>query len=299
MKARSVAGIAILSACLAGMAHAQVQNPMNALPAQVKDAFSKGDFATVVNLLRPLADKGDAVAQTGLGLLYLSGIGVQKDLSEAAKLLRSASAKNNEIAEYELGTMYRDGRGVQKSEPDAERYFSAAANQGMPEAEFEMGKLYDPGYFEGEPAKITIETTGQQLNSNGVAISKDAVASARWYALAAQHGSSGAQYNLGNYYEEGIGVPQNYAEAARLYRAAAKQGYAFAQTNLGYIYMFGRGVPRDLTKAFVWSSIGASSGDPQAKQNLQVIQAKLTARQIATAQTLATQCVQSKFARCD
>ncbi len=37
-------------------------------------AYNKGDYATALRLLRPLAEQGDAAAQTNLGFMYESGL---------------------------------------------------------------------------------------------------------------------------------------------------------------------------------------------------------------------------------
>jgi uncharacterized protein len=42
-------------------------------------AHKRGDYATALRLIRPLADQGDADAQNILGLMYYSGRGVPQD----------------------------------------------------------------------------------------------------------------------------------------------------------------------------------------------------------------------------
>ena len=42
-----------------------------------------GDYATAASLWRPLADQGDAIAQTNLGMLYAKGHGVKRDFVRA------------------------------------------------------------------------------------------------------------------------------------------------------------------------------------------------------------------------
>jgi uncharacterized protein len=50
-------------------------------------AYRRGDYATELALLRPLADQGNAVAQTGLGWMYEYGHGVPQDYAEALVLI--------------------------------------------------------------------------------------------------------------------------------------------------------------------------------------------------------------------
>ncbi len=51
-------------------------------------AYVKGDFAQVIILLRPLAEKGNSEAQYKLGVMYEEGKGVVQDYEEASKWYR-------------------------------------------------------------------------------------------------------------------------------------------------------------------------------------------------------------------
>ncbi len=48
-----------------------------------KAAYNRGDFATALQLLRPLAEQGDASAQNDLGAMYANGQGVPRSLVQA------------------------------------------------------------------------------------------------------------------------------------------------------------------------------------------------------------------------
>ena len=45
--------------------------------------FQKGDYSHALAAWRPLADQGNAVAQNGLGIMYLDGKGVTQNTAEA------------------------------------------------------------------------------------------------------------------------------------------------------------------------------------------------------------------------
>src|ERR1019366_1438617 len=80
--------------------------------AQAEDA--QHDYATELKLLRPLAEQGNALAQTRLGYRYSEGKGVPKDDAEAVRWYRKAADQGNASAQYYLGRMYDTGRGVPK-----------------------------------------------------------------------------------------------------------------------------------------------------------------------------------------
>ena len=48
-------------------------------------AYDRGDYATALRLIKPLAAQGDANAQTQLGRMYEKGWGVPKNNKEAIK----------------------------------------------------------------------------------------------------------------------------------------------------------------------------------------------------------------------
>lgn len=82
-------------------------------------AAERGDFATALRLWRPLAEHGDAVAQSGLGILYAEGRGVPQDHAEAAKWNRLAAEQGYALAQYNLGVSYDTGEGVPQDDAEA------------------------------------------------------------------------------------------------------------------------------------------------------------------------------------
>src|SRR6476619_2669326 len=76
------------------------------------DAHARGDYAKALRLIRPLANDGNAAAQFNLGVMYLTGHGVQQDYSAAALWFRKAAEQGYAFAQSNLGALYRDGRGV-------------------------------------------------------------------------------------------------------------------------------------------------------------------------------------------
>ncbi len=65
-------------------------------------AFSVGDYEKAFKILKPLAEKGYAPAQYGVGFLYFSGFGVSEDKDEAKKWFEKAAAQGNGHAKYFL-----------------------------------------------------------------------------------------------------------------------------------------------------------------------------------------------------
>lgn len=78
------------------------------------DAFDKGDYATALRELKPLAEKGQSVAQVTLGLMYYQANGVAQDLHEALKWFLRAADQGEEMAQLSLGFLYAAGQGVDR-----------------------------------------------------------------------------------------------------------------------------------------------------------------------------------------
>ncbi len=87
-------------------------------------------------------------------------------------------------------------------------------------------------------------------------------------SMAAEHGNTKAQYNLGLHYANGRGVKQDYAIAVKWYTKAAEQGDVKAQCNLGWCYENGRGVKQDYATAVKWYTKAAEQGNARAQCNL-------------------------------
>jgi uncharacterized protein len=75
-------------------------------------AYERGEYAQAARLLRPLAEKEDAKAQSKLGMLYYRGNGVPKDYPVALRRFRKAAEQGDGSAQIMLGRMYFNGHGV-------------------------------------------------------------------------------------------------------------------------------------------------------------------------------------------
>jgi tetratricopeptide (TPR) repeat protein len=64
----------------------------------------------------------------------------------------------------------------------------------------------------------------------------DSKSAFRLMLAAAKLGDTGAQVNVGNYYDAGIGVRQNRAAAMYWYKRAYSRGYSCAAHNIGIIW---------------------------------------------------------------
>jgi TPR repeat protein len=164
--------------------------------------------------------------------------------------------------------IYKYGKGVTQDEREALKWFRLAAEQGHAEAQNFLGEI-------------------------------DYKEELKWNHKAAEQGDAKAQTKLGGIYIHGEGVTQDYKEAVKWWRLAAEQGYSPAQFYLGMIYKDGKvGVIKDMVIAHMWFDIAASSGHVTAKAGRDFLESKMTSEQIAKAQELARQCIESNYKDC-
>ena len=118
----------------------------NAGPFDDADAaHDRGDYAQELKILRPLAERGNPIAQFNLGSMYGEGQGVIQDYKEANKWYRLAAARGFARAQYNLGVMYSEGQGVIQDYKEANKWYRLAAAQGDAIAQFNLGVMYVAG----------------------------------------------------------------------------------------------------------------------------------------------------------
>lgn len=81
--------------------------------------------------MQTLAERGDARAQTLLGLSYAMGRGVPQYFPAAVYWYQSAAEQGNPTAQYLLGLMYDKGQGVVPDKIIAEKWLNLAAAKAL------------------------------------------------------------------------------------------------------------------------------------------------------------------------
>ena len=245
-------------------------------------AYSEGDYETALNEWHPLAEQGNASAQTNLGIMYQHGRGVEQNEAEAVRWYLPAAEQGNALAQTNLGIMYERGRGVEQNEAEAVRWYLPAAEQGNATAQSNLGIMYQQGrgveqndaeafrwyLLAAEQGNVLAQAFLGFMYSYGRGVEQNDAQAFLWYLLAAKQGNASAQTNLGIMYQYGRGVEQNEAESARWLRLAAEQGDARAQSMLGLRYQYGRGVERNEAEAVRWLRLAAEQGDARAQRRL-------------------------------
>jgi len=128
--------------CLLGISLLGFVGP--AAAAELDDAVAaarRGEYATALQRLSPLAEKGDARAQFDVGFMHAYGWGVPRNPAEGITWYRKAANQGLQVAQHFLGLAYVNGEGVRPDDAEAARWFTRAAVQGFSQAQYMLGLM--------------------------------------------------------------------------------------------------------------------------------------------------------------
>ncbi len=241
------------------------------------------------------ANAGHLRAQINLGLLYLRGQGVTRDLVQARAWLEKAAATDDPNALYALGRameehddrimansvraadLYRraaekghalaalryglalvDGLGVKRNPNGAQTWLLQANDSGVPEAALALGDL-------------SARTPASRDKAANEKIVERAVS---WFEVAARAGVPSAQFKLANAYFAGAGIARDPVQALAWYGRAAQQGLPEAEHAFGVMLMGGvAGTPEPI-EGYKWLVLAEAGGYPDSR----VVREKATAQ---------------------
>ncbi len=106
--------------------------------------FQQG--VSIEELITPCALNGNAEAENMLGRMYLEGIEVTKDETQAYQYISSAAAKDYANAQYNLGRLYKYGIGCDIDFVKAMDWFEKATANGNQRAAYSLGYMHFKGF---------------------------------------------------------------------------------------------------------------------------------------------------------
>jgi len=95
-------------------------------------AYNHENYVAASAILHPLADQGDARAQSYLGFMYSTGRGVPQNYVAAAYWYHRAAEQGDATAQYMLGLMYDKGQGVAQDYIEAHKWLNLASAHAAP-----------------------------------------------------------------------------------------------------------------------------------------------------------------------
>jgi len=202
------------------------------------------------------AEGGDAKAQHRLGMFYLQGIGVEKDIGKAFEWIKKAAWQ---------GEMVYDD--VKKAiDPIKE-----AAERGEAEAQYNLALCYLRGFGVWPEGGIKYDLD-LKLNPGEpyfVHVVPDFKTPNELLKKAVAQGHVAAKYELGMRYKYTA-----KKEAFELFKQAAEKENTLAQYELAKCFHYGMGVEKDEAMAIQWYKKAADQGNQLARSQFEQFQIK-------------------------
>lgn len=221
--------------------------------AEGRAMFLAGDHEAALDLLLPLADAGNPVAQNilGIALTDLNSAYVPYDAAEGFRYLLAAGAQNFGPAMHNLGDAFEETHdGFAPDLEASSSWFIAAAELG-----------YEPAYYNAGFGLV---------NGNGVVA--DDVAGRAWLTLALDGEERGYALGLfGDLAYFGQSQPQDFAVALDYYLQAAQAGNAEGAWYAAYQYLNGEGTPIDAAAALPLLEQAVAEGEVRATGSLALL----------------------------
>jgi hypothetical protein len=117
-------------------------------------ALAGGDYDQALAEFRPLAEAGDAEAQSHLASMYYVGRAVDKDYDKAFNWYLKAAEQGHMDSEYSIGNMYLLGESVPQDNQKAALWYDKAARQGHVAAAHNLQSLKTLMAQSGEPLEL-------------------------------------------------------------------------------------------------------------------------------------------------
>ncbi len=103
--------------------------------------YKRGAYGQALNSWRGLSQT-DATVQNNIGIMYMDGKGVARNMPLAVQWLSRSAANGSSLGQNNLGGLYRDGKGITRDFAKAVTYFSASAAQGNAAGQLNLGLMY-------------------------------------------------------------------------------------------------------------------------------------------------------------
>lgn len=262
----------------------------------------KQDFTGAISWYQMASDSGNIDGTCALGYFYLTGTGVEQDLSKAEKLFDVAIEGGSVNALVgKARVMLANLPEVAEDEEPSEEYTQQASQiydliykaeiAGDLDGMYYLGYAYEKGigvaadpkkafdYYSRAAKSDSTDLADQHaiklsntaiglLYMKGNGVEADTQKAIEYFSSASDKGYAKASYYLGQIYENGLDVDRDYEKAMEYYLIAAESDYAPALNQIGYMYYNGYGVDVDFASAVYYQKLAALQGYAIAQVNL-------------------------------
>ncbi|AIK96680.1 tetratricopeptide repeat protein [Candidatus Odyssella acanthamoebae] len=215
--------------------------------------------ARLVKYLTVAANAGHSAAPSYLGLTYLHGVGVEKDVKAAIEWLDKAVEHNHVVGLCTYGVLLRAGEGIEPDYPRAKEYFERAVAKKYAYALTQLGVMHQFGEGCEKNIHEAVHLYYQAIATGGHQDKQDQ-----------------AFLNLGMLYLEGTEIEQNIDKAERYLITSADWGNRDAQRIIGMCLVEGQILKKRTYTGLTYLARAAAQGDEVASSLLGVEKNSLT-----------------------
>ena len=222
---------------------------------------------------------GDAEAERLLGLIFLDGSGVKKNVNEGFRLLRQSASRGDSISECDYGFCFHTGQGTHFDASEAFRHYSRSAMLGCAKGSNNAGFCLYNGEGTKADKKRAVNFFETAANGEvpeglcnlgycyeyGEGVDANPRKAAEMYKRAAELGNAHAMYNFGRCLATGIGVKKDDKKAVEYFRKAAEKHDEFGELYFNLMLFKGRGIKKNEQAAAAYFQRAAISGNPHAQ----------------------------------
>ncbi len=256
-----------LACTVAGWAMSRVDGVISSEASNPAGAFRNFKKSCTTDLYAP--------ACTGLGELYLEGVGTTADEAKGVAYILEGCEGEDWWGCYRMGELYAEGRGVEFSPEQAFSYHTKACSEGVVMSCIRLAPAYERGLGVAPDIKKAAELYGQgcrerhisscyelgRLYADGEGVSGSPLVAMGLYQTACDAGDLRGCYGIGVLYELGRGVEASPEIALEHFNKTCEVGFAPACTRLGWMYLAGKAVEKDRRLGLSYVNRGCRAGD--------------------------------------
>lgn len=250
------------------------------VPDDAYGAYQRGLYKTALEIARKRIENGDAEAMTLAAEILSRGLGVPRDLPEAARLYALAAEKGVLEAQFQASLFLLEGKHLPKDEEKARDYLTKAVEGGHKLAAFNLGQLifskartdedrkkaYDYFLVAAVAGLADAQYAVSQFLANGTGgVEFDEAKARTWLEKAARQNYDTAMLDYASWLIDGIGGKRDYEAGFLWMKRAAEGGNVAAQRQLARLYENGIGVKGDTVTAAAWYVVAKRAGLKDSK----------------------------------
>ena len=250
------------------------------IPDDAYGAYQRGFYKTALALARERFKAGDAEAMALAAEILSRGLGVPRDITEAARLYGMAAEKGVLEARFQTALLMLEGKYLPKDEAKAKDYLTKAVAGGHKLAAFNLAQLifskartdderkqaYELFLQAADAGLADAQYAVSQFLANGTGgVPFDEVKAREWLEKAARQNFDTAMLDYASWLIDGIGGKKDYEAGFLWMKRAAEGGNVAAQRQLARLYENGIGVKGDTVTGAAWYVVAKRAGLQDAR----------------------------------